>query len=276
MRRWAPLLAIGSLAAVPISAQVPMCGPALSSLQLPEGVPDTLPTPVSYEPLRVDEVRLGVGHLRPVADGYSWDWQRWLRLPLFDEPDEVASDEPGPEGPVASFWIADGWIVGERQPPRPLQTSGMIETGYETLSLIVLERRADGWLRLRHAPGAEGTAWAHACLLELGRHPLVFESWTDRLTSADVSPLYFISDVPHALRDAPSSEGGHVATIPADQERYQLEPLETRGEWMRVRVTMPRTYCTTPGEIRATVREGWIRWRDADRGSWLWYYTRGC
>ena len=55
-----------------------------------------------------------------------------------------------------------------------------------------------------------------------------------------------------------------------------LERLEVRGDWMRVRVTRPSTYCVEEASVQPRVEEGWIRWRDGEMGPWVWYFTRGC
>lgn len=64
-------------------------------------------------------------------------------------------------------------------------------------------------------------------------------------------------------------------SIPAESRAYEIQPVEVAGDWMRVRVSIPPTYCEldpSPPEVR----EGWIEWRTADRGPLLWYFTRGC
>jgi hypothetical protein len=63
-----------------------------------------------------------------------------------------------------------------------------------------------------------------------------------------------------------------VATIRGDHE---LEPLEVRGEWLRVRVRQPPQYCVWD-DPAATEVEGWMRWWTERRGPEVWYYTRGC
>ena len=65
-----------------------------------------------------------------------------------------------------------------------------------------------------------------------------------------------------------------VLWIPASVDAYELQPLEVRGDWMRVAVTIPSTYCVGD-EVDGARYEGWVKWRD-EGGVWLWYYTRGC
>lgn len=208
---------------------------------------------------------LGIGHLSPAR--FDWDWLAKMRLPLFDAPDETPTT-----------WIVGGWVMeAGSETPRPMTTDGLVETGYETPSFIVLEVREDGWLRLRRAPGEGriGTAWTHQCFLEESPIRLRVEPWNERLTSEDISPLYFRARVRHSLRSAPTVDSERLLWIPADSHDYHLEPLETQGDWMRVRLVTPSDYCAEADERTKRI-EGWVRWRSDDVGPWLWYYTRGC
>ena len=63
--------------------------------------------------------------------------------------------------------------------------------------------------------------------------------------------------------------------VPEPMACEGIPPLEFRGDWARVRVSVPSQYCADR-ELKSTVREGWIRWRSPERGLWVWYYTRGC
>ena len=238
----------------------------LNGLRVPGSIPDSLPSPDAYDRLTVGEVPLGVGHLRPVDAGYTWDWHQRMRRPMFGAP-----------GSTPSLWLVDGWLMRQDGSVRPFGTGGMIETGYETPSFIVLESRVDGWLKIRYSAneGDAGAAWTHDCVLGLGAHLLVFESWEERLTSDDISPLFFTSEVPHALRASPSIDSEQLISIPGSAYDYELEPLAVDGDWMRVRVALPRTYCD-PDAPTPRTEEGWVKWRDPERGPWLWYFTRGC
>jgi len=214
-------------------------------------------------------VPLGVGHLHysdqnPVVDlppGAN-DWLQRVALPL--------SSAPG----VAPFaWIAEGWILAGGATPEPLSRSGLIETGYEQPSFVVLETRPDGWLRLRYALSDEGlgTAWTHGCALSNGPVVLEFTEWSAWLMSETISPLFFRSDSPGGLRSAPSLDATDLPDIASD---YILEPLEIRGEWMKVTVKEPSDYCNF--DLKSSRREGWVRWYEPERGPLLWYFTRGC
>jgi hypothetical protein len=148
----------------------------------------------------------------------------------------------------------------------------MVETEYEATSFIVLDARDEGWLRIRYARPTDerdGTAWVHAC--HLARESLAYESWEERLLSDEISPLYFRDRAAHALRGDPDAASDELARIEGD---YHLEPLEIRGNWMRVRFKQPSDHCADPERVRSV--EGWIRWRSAARGPLVWYYTRGC
>jgi hypothetical protein len=268
MRSIITLVLLGIGAPAVVSAQTAGCvDPLLQAVTIPETVPDSSPGPAPYNRLYVHEVSLGVGHVRPVDSGYVWEWYSRVRLPLFAEPGGA---------PVA--WIADGWLIDSpTSQARPFGTAGMIETEYETPSFIVAEQRDDGWIRLRYAAdGADGGhAWVHQCLLNMGPDTLVFESWADRLMDDEISPLFFHQEVRHSLRAGPTVDAERVLWIPATTGAYGVQPLEIQGEWMRVAVTIPSTYCVEPDEVDSVRYEGWVKWRD-DGGPWLWYYTRGC
>jgi hypothetical protein len=77
------------------------------------------------------------------------------------------------------------------------------------------------------------------------------------------------------LRKSPSAEAPVVVSIPPDPNLYGLQPLQFRGDWVRVRLSIPSTYCGDPPPERPKLYEGWVRWR-SERGSALWYYPRGC
>lgn len=86
--------------------------------------------------------------------------------------------------------------------------------------------------------------------------------------------LHFRAAVTHALRAEPSVDSPLITRIALD---HKLELLELRGDWMRVRVSQPDWTCAgSEQEFRGTVHVGWVKWRDAKTGPWLWYYTRGC
>jgi len=213
---------------------------------------------------------LGVGHVRPAGlDGWSPGWHERVRIPLF----------AAPGGDVVGY-VHDGWLRegrrGEAAHWLPLGTGGMVETAYETASFVVLEQRADGWLRLRYAPPqpdeASGTAWLHECHLRAHAPPLRFETWGARFLSPLISPLYFRRDVPHRLRARPHPHAAPLGTVAGD---HHLEPKEVKGDWMRVVVKQPSDYCGS-GNAAVTAREGWVKWRSTGQGPWVWYHTRGC
>lgn len=212
--------------------------------------------PAPYEPLHGadPELALGVGHIRPIREEERDDWPRRLKLPVFEAPD----------GPV-KVWLTPGSVGGDV----------LVETGYETASFIVLQIRKDGWMQLRFGgPLASGAGWVHRCHLEAATPRLQYQPWEDLL--AENGPLFFRAWAPRELRKAPSVEAPALATIPADPNRYGLQALQFRGDWVRVRISIPSTHCADPKPARVRVHEGWVRWRGPKLGPALWYYTRGC
>lgn len=212
--------------------------------------------PSAYEPLHGadPELALGVGHVRPVREEERDDWPRRLKLPVFEAPDGAVK-----------LWLTPGSVGGDV----------LVETGYETASFIVLQARPDGWLQIRFGgPLASGAGWVHRCHLDAATPRLEYEPWESRF--AATGPLYFRAWAPRVLRKAPSAEAPVVATVPADPNLYGLRPLQFRGDWARVRVSIPSSYCADPKPARSRVHEGWVRWRGPKLGPALWYYTRGC
>ena len=240
-------------------------------------MPSPKPPPVAprsvadepYEPLRGFDraLRLGVGHLRPAREEDRHDWLGFVLIPLAAKPGD----------PVA-VWLSAGWIVPVAGgTPRHVGSRGAVETGYDTVSLIVLEVNGAGWLRIRFAPGdeASSTGWLHLCDLEKLRPRVVYEPWERLLGEGEISPLYFRTGGPRALRRDPEPGAERVAWIPAEGRKYAIEALEFKGDWMRARLTAPSDHCREP-DVKPAIREGWVRWRDPHFGPLVWYYTRGC
>jgi hypothetical protein len=212
----------------------------------------------TYEPLNGfdPDLALGTGHVRPAREEDRDDWTRRLVLPVFASP-----------GGELKLWLTPGSVGAD----------ALVETGYETTSFIALQARQDGWVQIRFGgPLASGAGWVHRCHLENATPRLEYEPWEKFFAGGNLSPLYFRSWTPHALREAPSGSAPVVRRIPADPNDYGIQPLEFKGDWARVRVSIPSTYCADPKPRRAAVREGWIRWRSRERGPSIWYYTRGC
>jgi hypothetical protein len=226
---------------------------------------------------------LGIGHLSPepsnpgeVPQGPPGsdhrDWPQHIVYPLFDAP-----------GGEHIGWFDQGWVVlgfGYDALHRQGSGAGHVETGYEATSLVVLDTASGGWYRIRHTEprtDEEGTAWVHRCHLTGVPIALAYESWEDRFRALmrDDVPVFFRSEVRHSLRAGASTDSARVAWIPADADDSEIHVLEIAGDWMRVSVQQPRTYCSGD-DADVTVEEGWIKWRDEEKGPWVWWYTRGC
>ena len=209
---------------------------------------------------------LGFGHLRYAPEGTAPegppgqnDWLGQVELPLSDT-----------QGAEPWGWIAGGWIVGTRGEAEALVAEALLETGYEEPSLIVLEEGRAGWLRIRYATG-DRSAWTPACALQASPAGLRFIRWQDWFLDSELSPLFFRTELLRPLRSEPSPESTALVNISGD---YILEPLEIRGEWMRVNLKQPSDYCAF--DVEPTQTEGWVRWYSADRGPAVWFFTRGC
>lgn len=258
-------------AAGPAAAQAAACdGIAGTATAAPNGLPAETPGVRPYEKLSGWDPALDLGIGRLTAEQikpFDTNWYDNARLPLFAAP-----------GGAQWGWIAKGWLLelnGGRA--APLGTRGLVETGYETPSFIVLGETEDGWLEFRWdiaAAGRGGTAWLHRCHLDGDGFALRFQPWSDLFRGAETVPLLFRSTVRHSLRAGPGAEHRRLGWIEGGDTH--LEPLELRGDWMRVRVKQPSDACAEPGTVQSKVTEGWTKWRSPKQGPWVWYHTRGC
>jgi len=256
------------------TAVEPVCGPRPPPIPaFPEDPPDP-PAPPAYAPGRGmgTTLELGVGAVALADDPLAAppptvEWLAEVEFPLFVEP-----------GGALAGWVMNGWWVEVGAgPPRRLESGPMVETGYETASWIALEAGENGWVRLRLLdPGGagDGTAWVLACHLAASDPPLAFTPWEEWL--AGPGPIFFRTAAAHALRAGPRAADALLSWIRGNDHDAMLEPLEVRGEWMKVRVTRPSTYCVSDPSPAVRVDEGWIRWRDEEMGPWVWTFTRGC
>lgn len=255
-------LGVAFAAARPAAAQ-PCAPPPAALARLPVDPPAD---PGFPDLGALETMDLGVGHLHPSGDrsgGPPGDngWVQRVALPLSASP-----------GDVPGVWIARGWIGRASGAPEVLSFRGMIETGYEEVSLLVLERR-DGWLRVRYAGGerAPESAWAPECALGASPVPLTFSPWSEWLLGDEISPLFVRDGLPLTLHAEPLETSASLAPVVEDDV---LEPHEVRGAWMRVTLRQPSDYCSP--DVVTVSREGWVRWLTEDRGPRLWYFTRGC
>ena len=211
-----------------------------------------------------DYAPFGVGHLKvDDASAHYYDWASKIVLPIWRQPRGVASAFVR----SGMLWQYDMGLVV------PLSGAGMVETEYEHQSLIVMHRTADGWVQIRVLPAPEGVVWTHLCHLGLGAAKLAYEGWETYITEHG-DWLHFRARVPHALRGEPAMAAPRLTWIGLDHE---LERLETRGEWLRVRVRQPAWTCAGPDRLfDGRVDEGWVKWQDAVSGPWVWPFTRGC
>jgi hypothetical protein len=264
------LIAAALLASNPGAVRAQVCSVSDS---VRRATPDTTParsnTSAGISAISLDLAPLGIGHVHysdanaptDLAPGED-DWLRRVELPLSRTPDA----EP-------AAWLVRGWIMIPGEPPQVLTTTGLIETGYENSSFLVDENRPRGWLLLRLAEGAAADAfgWVPRCALSNSPARLSFTPWNEWFLSKGISPLFFRSNAPGELRSGPSPTSALASRITGD---YVLEPLEIRGEWMRVILKQPSDYCSP--QVVPTRGEGWVRWYSMEKGPLVWYFTRGC
>ncbi len=215
-----------------------------------------------------DMSNIGVGHLRPqdlsfltAADESSRSflgagWLQSAAIPIYIEPN---GSHWG--------WIINGWLVPNGQAPIALgqdATFLMFQTDFDLLSFPITQIREDGWFQFQYTPA--GTAWAHVGHLNLGAVDLTVESWENRFV--DVGRVEFR---PHGLSQSlyavPDSAVEGILGLVGPSSFIQ--PLVFEGDWMLVEVTQPTDGCTLlPG---AVTQEGWMRWRNSDAESLVWF-----
>ena len=265
----------------PVAAQTEACA-GVSRPVLADGpavAPDSVARGTQYYAWShaFERASTGVGVLETGAssDGSppGSDWLPRISLPLYGRP----GDE------TVAAWIHRGWWVvpRDRASDRPIGYRGMLETSYEEAGMVVTRVRDDGWIEVWVDIGPIGRGvtdalkWTHVCLLDLGEVSLVLSSWEDRFLGEGAPPLSFLGEERHALRAGASPTAAVVAWLVPDDE---VELLELAGDWARVRASRPGRYLTgcLGEEWSGEELEGWVRWRSPERGSWLWYPTRGC
>ncbi len=208
----------------PSAAQDDPCASAPPRLSPP---PPLAPPPATHDHPKFqdpwawyEDAFWGAGFLEPSPD-HPYDWLDHTVLPLYDAP-----------GGRLTGWLGSGWL--QRGDARaPVSPYAVVETGYETNSLILAQARDDGWLGLRLTdaePGAGGLLWTHACRLDLGSDRFQIVLWRDLFLSDDPGYVLFRSRVPHALRAQPATAGERLMWI---RQGDDLEVLEVRGDWMR-------------------------------------------
>lgn len=241
---------------------------------LPDAIPDAIVPMatgiVGLSPAVTDNI--GIGHLRPKdlpvtleasdpGDTYSnAGWLQAAALPIYIEPE---GNHWG--------WIVNGWLIPNGQSPIAIGRDAafsMLQTYDRLFSFPVTEIREDGWFQLQYTPA--GTAWAHVDHLNLGTVNLAIELWEDRFL--DTNRLYFRR--PGLSKPLYSSPVDNDDVLGLISSGSLIEPVAIDGDWMQVRVTQPVNGCTVlPG---ARTQEGWIRWRDTNSRSMVWYAPEGC
>ena len=167
-------------------------------------------------------------------------------------------------------WIYNGWLIPKGQAYLAIGRDAgfaMVRTYENLYSFPVLEAQADGWFRVQYTAG--GSAWAHTSQLALGDTPLTLEGWESRL-EAQAAVHFLETAQAQPLRSQPELANNMLSLVSSDS---LIEPLDFAGDWMRVRVTRPTADCKPL--TGATVTEGWMRWRDDEAKSLVWYEPDG-
>lgn len=179
---------------------------------------------------------------------------------------EVTADTM-PGSPVVARLVLDTTAVFRFEAREGmLAAPGALDYGYEEVGLPVLDRAADGWLRVHLGQAADGAPVSGWTRVRAG--VLALTLWEDLLPGM---PLFFTH--PDSARFHEARDGAEARFDVS--EGYILWPLSVDGDWMRVRAVSPSNYCFEPPR---PPREDtlWIRWRGDDARPRVWFFTRGC
>ena len=272
-----------SPAANPTQPGTAQSGTAQSSVIAPPADPTPKPTPFTPAiagvldlSTQADEDIIGVGHLRPQVtdtpaiditdaeaaeekDGDAVSWLEDIILPLYISP-----------GGEHWGWLYQGWLVPDGQTYLAIGRDAgfaMVKSEENLYTFPVLDIRDDGWFQVQYTTG--GSAWAHTSQLSLGETTMFLENWEETLS--EQAAVYFLNESEaQPLRSQPEAAKNMLGLVSADS---LIEPLDFAGDWMRVRVTRPAANCTPL--TGATVTEGWMRWRNEESQSLVWYQPDG-
>jgi hypothetical protein len=149
----------------------------------------------------------------------------------------------------------------------------MIEFDYEIPGWAILGFTGDSsWARVSLAPldTAGPTGW-----VALGDSVQAL-LWSRTLPT---NPLFFLRPSDIAFYDAPTEAARTMRALVrragSEELDYIMMPLEARGDWLRVVLQTPSTYCAFP-EPEVKPDTLWIRYLRADGRPRVFYYTRGC
>jgi hypothetical protein len=120
--------------------------------------------------------------------------------------------------------------------------------------------------------GARVTGWANAD--DTARVDLV--RWSEHLKTR---VWYFLAPDSARVYASLADTASSGAPLPlTDPERLDIEPIETRGRWMRMRVLYPYNRCEDQGKdtTAATRREVWVEYLDRRGRPKVFYPSRGC
>lgn len=222
----------------------------------------------------------GVGYVR-VSGG-----PRAVTVPLYDAP-----------GGRQWGWLIDGrgYEADTRRAP-PERDGARIRLGSGRDVFIATQERR-GWVELRWGAPRDlrgGVGWTRLSAIRGGRARLV--EW-DQHFRRQSGLVFRNAAVAHNLRAGPGTDNPVITAMAGSD--FDLEALELRGDWMRVRYVSPSACIAAAAPARRAdaagllggleedagdvspapsrrEQTGWIRWRSDGRGPWLRERSRGC
>lgn len=204
-------------------------------------------------------------------------WLNRLCLPLYD------SAQGKLWGMLTGKWVVD--LSGSNSKNWALE-SNLMQKSDETYAFIVLQETPEGWFQIQYAhpeDARDGTAWVNQDHFQQ-QYPLVVQYWRDIFQPVDKTQsshrryLYKREQLSPSitLRSKPSAFSPTVFALESDLSGhdYSIEPLEIKQNWMRVRLSIPRDFCSTNETFQ--FYEGWMRWWSKEVGPTIYKPPRKC
>lgn len=212
-----------------------------------------------------DSSDLGTGvvalRLAPGGDSARYPWADTLVFRA-----EPRADAPAVAALVVSMPASGSWTYAVLGPAGA--HANLLEYAYEENGIPV-DSLAGGWVRgiVAWAPAGRVTGWADASDTGRVRHV----RWAEHLAEH----AWFFRDERAARLHDELADTVHPG-VPPPTGPYTMEPLETRGRWMRVRLRWPGERCEAADTAGAQTREAWVAYLDPRGRPLVWYPSRGC
>ncbi|KAI9135666.1 hypothetical protein ON05_017100 [Acaryochloris sp. CCMEE 5410] len=205
------------------------------------------------------------------------EWLNRLCLPLYD------SAQGKPWGVLTGKWVVD---LSDSKAQFSEFEPNLVQISNDTYAFIVLQAASKGWFQIQygHPEGdLDGTAWVNPDHLQQ-QPSLMVQYWrnvfqpVDQTQTRNRGYLYKREQLSPSilLRPNPIASSPTIFALDSDLSGhdYGIEPLEIKGNWMRVRLSIPRDFCSTDETFQ--FHEGWIQWWSKEIGPTVYKPPRRC